>query len=136
MAVLSPEYKSYLIELFAAFGHVDARRFFGFTGLFAGEVMFGLVVDERIYLKTDEKSRKDYEEAGSKALRIRPRPSSDIVTTDYFALPERLYDEPEELAIWAKRAYAAAAKSPHAQKKRAARERKGARQPPRRRRRS
>jgi DNA transformation protein len=134
---LRPEYRVYLIDLFATFGTIGARRVFGFTGLFAGEVMFGLVADERIYLKTDEKSRKDYEAEGSEALRLRPRPSSEMVSTSYFALPERLYDEPEELALWARRAYDAAAKSPHSRKKkRMKKEKRGARQPLRRQRRS
>ncbi len=134
---ISSEYKSYLLELFAPFGAIAVKRVFGFTGLFAGEVMFGLVADERIYLKTDERSRKNYQDEGSKPLRFRLKPKGEIVSTSYFALPERLYDEPEELAAWAKRAYEAAANSRHSEKKRRKRlKEKSARQPARRRSRS
>jgi DNA transformation protein len=115
---ISPEYKSYLLDLFVPFGPITVKRVFGFTGLFAGEVMLGLVADERIYLKTDERSRKNYENKGSKPLRFRLKPKGEIVSTSYFALPERLYDEPEELAAWAKRAYEAAANPRHSEKKR------------------
>jgi DNA transformation protein len=134
---LSPEYRAYVIELFVPFGRVTARPVFGFTGLYAGEVMFGLVADERIYLKTNELSREDYKKEKSKALRFRLKPKGEIVSTSYFALPERFYDEPEELALWAQRAYEAAAMSPHSVKKRRKRiTARSARQPARRRSRS
>ena len=134
---ISREYQTYLIDLFAPFGPLMPKRMFSFTGLYVGDVMFGLVVDERIYLKTDEHSRKHYEAEGSKPLRFRPRPRGEMVTTNYFALPERLYDEPEELAAWARKAHKAAAASPHSERKQRKRmKEKSARQPVRRRTRS
>ncbi len=47
-------------------------------------------------------------------------------STGYYTLPERLYDEPDELEVWARRAYDAARQSPSAQKKRVMREREAA----------
>ena len=40
-------------DLFAAFGSVVLRRFFGGEGVCAGDIMFGMVFDDRIYFKTD-----------------------------------------------------------------------------------
>lgn len=137
MAV-SRDYQTYLIDLFGQFGPITARRMFGALGLYAGEVMFGLVADEIIYLKTAERDRKAYEEEGSKpfSFHLKSR-ANEVVLTSYYSLPERLYDEPEELAAWARRAYDVAAASPHSQKKRQKRAKeRSTRQPARRRSRS
>ena len=111
---------------------------FGIHGLYAGEVMFGLAADEVIYLKTAERDLKAYEDEGSKPFGFRMKSGGpELIETSYFSLPERLYDEPEELALWARRAYEAAASSPHWEKKRRKRmKERGARQPARRRSRS
>jgi DNA transformation protein and related proteins len=58
---VSPEHIS---ELFAAFGRVDVRSMFGGTGIYAEGVMFGLVVDDVIYLKTDERTAARFEQEG------------------------------------------------------------------------
>jgi DNA transformation protein and related proteins len=45
--------EEYVRDLFKAFGAVTLRRMFGGAGIFADGVMFGLVSDEQLYLKTD-----------------------------------------------------------------------------------
>lgn len=135
---ISREYQTYLIDLFAPFGPIAIKPMFAVMGLYADEVMFGLVDDEIIYLKTAERDRKPYEEEGSKPFSFRTKSrGNELIVTSYFSLPERLYDEPEELAQWARRAHEAAAASPHSEKKRRKRLKEGsARQPARRRSRS
>ena len=135
---LSPEYRAYVIELFAPLGPIAVRSVFGFAGLLAGGAMFGVVDNNRrIYLKTQKHDRAAYEKEGSEPLLVRPRPKGELVATSYYAIPERLYDEPEELLEWARRACEAAAVSPSQKKKRRKRMKQGgARQPVRRRTRS
>lgn len=135
---LSPEYRAYVIELFAPLGPIAVRSVFGFAGLLAGGAMFGVVDgSQRIYLKTQEHDRAAYEKEGSEPLLVRPRPKGELVATSYYAIPERLYDEPEELLEWARRACEAAAVSPSQKKKRRKRMKQGGpRQPVRRRTRS
>lgn len=125
---LSVEYRTYLADLFSCIGPIRIRRAFGLDGLVADEVMFGLVVDERIYLRTDENSRRAYEREGGRPFTFRKHTGERIVTS-YVAIPERLYDEPDELKIWARRALAAALESPAARKKRARRVRMDMRTP-------
>jgi len=138
----SRDYQNYLIDLFASFGRIVIKRMFGAIGLYAGDVMFGLVADEIIYLKITERDRKLYEDEGSKPFGYRVKSRDDrTVIPSYFSLPERLYDEPEELALWARRAYEAAAASPRNEEKRRGRmkersKKRSARQPTRRRTRS
>jgi DNA transformation protein and related proteins len=103
-------------DLFAPFGKIVVRRMFGGEGLFHDGVMFGLVGDDRIFLKTSEASRKAYVAEGLKPFTFHMK-NGESVLTSYYALPERLYDDPEELAEWARAAFAVALQSPTAQKK-------------------
>ena len=78
--------------------------------------MFGLVTDDRVFLKTDVQSREMFEKEGAAALRYRARDGTDV-TMSYYELPERLYDEPEQAAKWAQTAHDVALRSPTAARK-------------------
>lgn len=121
-------------DIFAAFGPVHIRRMFGGQGLFAGEVMIGLVAaDDTIFLKTDAQSRAAYVAEGSGPYLFHSKRAHGAIATSYYEVPERLYDEPEEFAEWARRAYAIAERSDAVQRKRRLTSRKSsARRPPKR----
>jgi DNA transformation protein len=90
-------------ELFAAFGPVTPRRMFGSYGVFADGIMFALVSGGVIYLKADERTVGDFSAAGSRPFTYQ-RMGSTATLTSYWRLPERLYDDADELAEWAQRA--------------------------------
>jgi len=98
-------------DLFACFGPVRLRPMFGAEGLFSGEVMFGFAQDDVVYLKTDEVTRPAFVAEGSKPFVYRKHNGEEIVMS-YYPIPDRLYDDPEEFAQWAQRAYAVATRSP------------------------
>jgi DNA transformation protein len=99
-------------DLFRFFGPISVRRMFGGEGIYAGDLMIGLVADEQIYLKAGDSNRADFlaEACGPFTF---PR-GEKTMTLPYHAVPERLLDEPEEFAGWARKALAAAvaAKTP------------------------
>jgi len=105
---VSAEYRAYVEELFEAMGPVTVRSMFGGAGIFAGEVMFGLIARDTIFLKVDDENRGDYEAEGLKPFAYGRDGSR---TMSYFEMPERLYDDPEELVQWARKAVDAALKS-------------------------
>ena len=94
-------------ELFAVFGAVSVRRMFGGAGLYADGVMFGLIFDGQIYLKADVATAPDFELEGSTPFEYGTKTGKRAVMS-YWRLPDRLYDDPDDLALWAKRALAAA----------------------------
>lgn len=96
-------------ELFAAFGPVVVRRMFGGAGVFAGDTMFALIHDGVIYLKAGEGNAPDFEREnlGPFTYLRRGEPAS---LSSYRRMPDRLYDDPDELAAWARAALAAARK--------------------------
>ena len=107
-AVLDPEF---IRDLFAQFGPVTVRRMFSGAGIFRDGMMFGLIVRDVVYLKADEINAADFEREGCPPFtytrgKASGRPSQHALP--YWRLPERLYDDPDELADWARRAFAAA----------------------------
>jgi DNA transformation protein and related proteins len=101
----------FIRELFAAFGPVSVRRMFGGAGIWSEGLMFGLVFDGAIFLKVDEPSIPDFEREGSRPFVYSRAKSPGRVgraSLSYWRLPERLYDDPDELAEWARRALAIA----------------------------
>jgi len=126
---MTPEYRAFVAELFSAFGPVEVRRVFNFDGLYIEDTIFGLVANERLFLKADAESRKAFAAEDCGPLRYRARDGADVEMS-YYEMPSRLYDEPEEASAWARRAYEVALRSPTAFRKQRRRvKQKHARQP-------
>jgi DNA transformation protein len=108
MSRLDPEF---IRDLFAPFRPVTMKRLFGGAGLYADGLMFGLVFDGAIFLKVDETSIPDFQREGSRPFVYTRAKSPGRIgrhSLSYWRLPERLYDDPDELAVWAKRSLAIA----------------------------
>jgi DNA transformation protein len=98
-------------DLFSGLGHVQARRMFGGAGLYAAGLMFALVDDGRIYLKTDAALQAALAAAGATPwiYTERPGPKAGVPQeTSYWSLPEPALDDPDEACAWARRALAVA----------------------------
>lgn len=92
-------------ELFAEFGPVDVRRMFGGQGIFVDGRMIGLVSDDVIYLKADTETIPAFEAEGLAPFSYATKDGEHTLTS-YWRMPDRLYDDPEELARWARDARA------------------------------
>jgi DNA transformation protein and related proteins len=97
-------------ELFSIFGSVEVRRLFGGAGIFMDGTMFALVHEGVIYLKVDEDSAAEFEREQLEAFSY-SRKGVRASLTSYRRMPDRLYDDPNELATWARAAFAAAQRS-------------------------
>ena len=106
MAV-STEYKEFVAEQLEPLGPVRIRNMFGGAGVYLDDLMFGLIAGETLFFKVDDRNRVDYEAEGSDPFIYEP-PSGKTIAMSYYELPERLYDEPDELIDWARKALDAA----------------------------
>lgn len=97
----------FIRDLFREFGAVQIRRMFGGAGLWADDVMFALITRDVIYLKADDESIAAFEAENCGPFSYTTKNGRHTLTS-YWRLPERLYDDPEELAVWARRALAVA----------------------------
>ncbi|MFL6807506.1 MAG: TfoX/Sxy family protein [Bradyrhizobium canariense] len=106
-------------ELFSVFGVVAVRRMFGGAGIYADGIMFALVADGVIYLKADELSTPAFERENLPPFTYETKDGKRGVMS-YRRMPARLYDDPDELATWARAALTAAQRTGvHAVRKRA-----------------
>jgi len=104
-------------DLFQVFGPIALKRFFGGEGIYSGDIMIGMIFSDTIYFKTDEETRKSFLAERTKPFTFKK--GEETVVTGWYALPDRLYDEPDELAEWAKAALKVASASPTTTRKRA-----------------
>lgn len=102
MAV-SPGFAEFLRDVLSPVGPVSIRNMFGGAGVYLDGVMFGLVADDVLYLRVDEASACEFEAEGMGPFVYRAK-GRGPVTMQYWEVPERLYDDPAELAPWATRA--------------------------------
>jgi DNA transformation protein len=96
-------------ELFSAFGAVDVRRMFSGFGIYADDVCFALYLRGEFYLKADETTIPRFLAEGSEHFSYSTR-AKTVSVKSWWRMPIRLYDEPEELADWARQSVAVAAK--------------------------
>jgi DNA transformation protein and related proteins len=99
--------RDFLIDLFADFGPVTIRRMFSGFGISADGTNFALALRGGLYLRADEQTIPRFEAEGSKPFQYQTR-AKTVTVGSYWQLPERLYDDPEELTGWARAALAAA----------------------------
>ena len=92
-----------IVEALSELGPVTAKRMFGGIGFWADGVMFALSADDVFYLKSDETTRPAFEAEGLGPFSFAKK-SGQVTITSYMRAPERLLDDPDELADWAKRA--------------------------------
>jgi DNA transformation protein len=99
--------RDFLIDLFADFGPVTIRRMFSGYGISADGTNFALALRGGLYLRADEQTIPRFEAEGSKPFSYETR-AKTVTVASYWQLPERLYDDPEDLTGWARAALAAA----------------------------
>lgn len=100
------EFTDHLAELFEEFGPVTVRRMFGGHGIYRDGVMFGLVSDDVLYLKADDRNRAMFESCG--LPRFEYAKQGKRITVSYYLAPGEAMDDPRTLAEWARPAFEAA----------------------------
>jgi DNA transformation protein len=121
----TPTFVEHAKDLLALVGPVEARRMFGGHGLYAGGVMFGLLDDDELFLKTDEACRARFVDAGC-VMWVFP----GAAETGYYRPPDGAHEDAEAMLPWARLALDAALRARAAKeaKARAAAERRAARE--------
>ena len=99
--------REFLIDLFADFGPVTVRPMFSGFGISADGTNFALALRSGLYLRADEQSIPQFEAEGSKPFQYQTR-AKTVTVNSYWELPARLFDDSEELSVWARTALAAA----------------------------
>lgn len=109
MAV-SGEFIKYLEDLFSVLPGTSIRKMFGGVGIFRHNLMFALALEDgRIAFKADSETIPDFEAEGCGQW-VYEHKNRKSVSMGYWYIPEHLADNPDEFAIWAEKAFAAASR--------------------------
>ena len=106
MMALSREYQDYVLELLAPL-QPTPRRMFGGLGIFLGDAMLGLIIDDRLYFKTDGRNREAYQAAGMAAFSYQTKGRTGSLKT-LWEVPPEVLEDPDEIVAWARDAGTAA----------------------------
>ena len=98
-------FEAFVLDQLAEAGDVSAKKMFGGVGLYCDGVFFGIVARDELYLKVDDSTRAQFEQAGSAAFKPYPdRPG----TMQYYRVPIDVLESAPELVRWARDAVAVA----------------------------
>jgi DNA transformation protein len=98
--VRNDSFKDFVLDQLTDLRGVTCRAMFGGYGLYRREVFFGIIHKGRLYFKTDEATRKDYNERGMKPF----RPNAKQTLKSYYEVPVDIIEDQEQLTAWAERA--------------------------------
>jgi DNA transformation protein len=95
-----------LQEQLEPLGRITSKRMFSGAGLYCDGVIFGLILRDTLHFKVDDGNRAAYEAEGMAPFSYEAQGRRREIGA-YWRVPERLYDEPEEMLDWARAALAA-----------------------------
>jgi DNA transformation protein len=102
-----PSFVAHAVDLLSLLGPVTARAMFGGHGLYAGDVMFGLLDDGELFLKTDPQTREQFIAAGCRQW-VYVNKKARMEHTGFFRPPDDAHEDPEAMLPWARLALEAA----------------------------
>jgi DNA transformation protein len=105
MAV-NADFLDFLKDQLRGLGQVTSRRMFSGAGLYCDGVIFALILRDTLYFKVDDGNRPAYAAEGLRPFSYDAR-GRTVEIGAYWQVPERLFDEPDEMVEWARAALAA-----------------------------
>ena len=102
----STKFAAGIADQLAEIDSLTTRRMFGALALYAGGTIFGMIVDETLYLGLDAPGFAALRRLGAAPLRpVRRQP--DRESARYISVPLDIIDDRDELLAWVRRAIAA-----------------------------
>jgi DNA transformation protein len=106
MASTRNEFVDYVVELMADWATVSAHRMFGGYGLYRKGLMFALIVEDELFLKTDANNAARFKREGSHPFVYQSK--ARTVQLSYWSAPAASLDSPAEMGEWCQSAYGSA----------------------------
>jgi DNA transformation protein len=95
-----------LREQLEPLGGITFRRMFSGAGVYCDGVIFGLILRDALHFKVDDANRAAYQAEGMEPFSYEAQGRIRQIGA-YWRVPERLFDEPDEMVEWARAALAA-----------------------------
>jgi DNA transformation protein len=98
-------------DLFSGLGPVEIRRMFGGKGIYHNGVIVAIELRGDLMLKADAELAPEFAAAGCQQWTYTGSRHGKLVSMPYWSLPDGAADDPDEMAVWAKKSYAAGLRS-------------------------
>jgi DNA transformation protein and related proteins len=105
---VSDGFRIFVVGQLEELGDVTARSMFGGVGLYRGDLFFGIIARDVLYLKADDETRRQFEAIGARPFKPYAHRSG---TMNYYSVPVSILESPADLTVWARKAVAAAART-------------------------
>lgn len=96
----SRQYRDFVVEQLSTVTPVTARSMFGGVGLYAEDLFFALIAEDRLYFKVNDSTRPDFERLGMEPF----RPFGEEHAMGYYEVPARVLEDPHQLETWLRQA--------------------------------
>lgn len=112
----SAEFSEFVTEQLALFGATRTKAMFGGYGIYHDDLVFAIIVDDKLYFKADKDSINTFTKLGLLPFTYQSRDKE--IAMSYYEAPPEVFEDQEEMARWAKQAYQSALKSKKTEKPR------------------
>lgn len=90
-----------IMKVLIPFG-VTSRAMFGGYGLYIDKIIFGAIIEDKLYFRCDDTTKKDFENYGSHPFIFEG--SGKPVRMPYMTLPDEIFKNSEKLKEWIQKA--------------------------------
>jgi DNA transformation protein len=100
------EFLNYVLEQMAFIHGLNARAMFGGYGIYQDGIIFAIIVDDMLYLKTNGQTQADFEAKGLRPFSYTAR--GKTMTMQYYEAPAEVFEEADAMRYWTDKALQAA----------------------------
>ncbi len=100
------EFVSYVVDMLQTIGPVYSKRMFGGYGIFLEGLMFALIADNVLYLKSDQEDVHDFIARGLEPFTYSRKGKPTKLS--YYQAPEEALEDVEVMREWGNKAYSTA----------------------------
>lgn len=94
-------------EIFQSLGEISIRKMFGGKGVYHDGRILAVEVNDELLLKADAESAPHFAAAGAVQWGYESK-NGKKANMPYWSIPEAALDDPDEMAVWVRRAFEAA----------------------------
>jgi DNA transformation protein and related proteins len=106
---ISKDFADYCCELLSGVGSPVAKRMFGGWGIYVDGVTIAVIADltklgganEKLYLKVDDVTKKQFEAAGGKRFEMESK-DGKTMGMNYYTAPDETMESPDAMLPWAR----------------------------------
>ncbi|CAM4390047.1 TfoX/Sxy family protein [Zobellia nedashkovskayae] len=94
----STDFKDFIFDQLQSWRRVRIKRMFGCVGLYADDLMFGIIAKEVIFFKVDKSNISNYLEADSQPLKLFKNESKVL---SFYEVPIEVLEDANQFVHWA-----------------------------------